>query len=159
MKLKPLGMMFEFRRCNRHELICREGEKGEGFFIIAKGSVSVSALGTDKKELQLNVLKSGDWFGEIGLIEKTHRTATVRSLQPCLLLYLSSDRFENFLKICPEVRASGYFDHLIKQRTANSLKTLPMFSCLRRKQIGPLQQFDDSKLVLVLYINSFLFSI
>ena len=43
-KLRQLGMMFEFRRCDRHSIICREGEKGEGFFVLARGSVGVAAL-------------------------------------------------------------------------------------------------------------------
>jgi hypothetical protein len=47
--------------------------------------------------------------------------------ETCLLLFLSAARFANFLKVAPEVRASGKFDKLLRQRSA---RWLQVFLCV-----------------------------
>ena len=46
-----------------------------------------------------------------------------------MLLFLSAARFANFLKVAPEVRASGKFDKLLRQRSARWLQ-VQLFSFL-----------------------------
>jgi CRP-like cAMP-binding protein len=79
--------MFEFKRCAEGEVICRQGDLATGFYVIVDGRVNVSASGPSGG-VHLNTLTKGDWFGEIALIQSTFRTATLTSIQPCLLLYL-----------------------------------------------------------------------
>ena len=69
-------------------------------------------------------------------MEKTTRTASVRATQDCILLYLSRERFVRFLKFAPSIRSSAMFTELIRKRTANSLKCLPIFAPLRTKTVG-----------------------
>ena len=97
----------------------------------------------------LDTLSSGDWFGEIALIEKTTRTASVRATQDCILLYLSRERFIRFLKFAPSIKSSALFSDIIRKRTANSLKSLPIFAPLKIKTIGPYNQFDERRLALL----------
>lgn len=76
------------------------------------------------------------FFGEIALIENTRRTATVTTLQPCLLMFLQKDTFANFLAAAPEIKESKLLEKFVRKRTANSLKAIPIFSMLRRKQVS-----------------------
>ncbi len=59
-------------------------------------------------------MHKGQWFGEIALIKKTPRTATVEAASDTVLLYLSKERFASFLRIAPEVD-NEYFKNLIQK--------------------------------------------
>lgn len=69
--------------------IFERGEKGSNAYIIVSGEVEVlvpDALGND---LVISRLGKGDFFGEIALIKKLPRTATVRTTHPTKLLKLT----------------------------------------------------------------------
>jgi predicted MFS family arabinose efflux permease len=70
------------------DVVVREGETSDRFYVIASGSVEVTAAGR-----VLRVESTGDFFGEIGLIRDVPRTATVTALQPTELLALDRDDF------------------------------------------------------------------
>ena len=146
-KLSTLASYFEFRRCEAGEVICREGDEANGFSVLVQGEVKVSASGPGGGQVTLNTLKEGDWFGEIALVQNTLRTATLTSITPCLLLYLSSSRFTSFLSLAPELR-QRLFDSIISRRTANSLKAIPLFSFLSRME-NSTRTFDEQKLQLL----------
>jgi ATP-binding cassette subfamily B protein len=52
----------------------------------------------------VSVLEDGDFFGEIALLEEVRRTATVRTLTPCLLLVLDRGDFQDLLLEAPGLR-------------------------------------------------------
>jgi ATP-binding cassette subfamily B protein len=52
------------------------------------------------------VLEDGDNFGELALLRDTPRTATIRTLVPCIFLTLQRKHFQNLLDQSPEVRAA-----------------------------------------------------
>jgi predicted MFS family arabinose efflux permease len=70
------------------DVVVREGETSDRFYVIASGSVEVSVQGR-----VLRVESAGDFFGEIGLIRDVPRTATVTAVQPSELLALDRDDF------------------------------------------------------------------
>jgi len=129
-KLEQLASMFEFRRSKENEIICHQGDEANGFGIIINGIINVSAIGPGGNDIHLNTLNEGDYFGEIALTQNTLRTATLTSSTNCLLLYLPSIKFKQFLNDAPEIRESGIFDSTITRRTANSLKSIPLFAFL-----------------------------
>ena len=60
------------------EVLIREGETAEDFFVLREGTVAVSSRGEGGTHTAtLGELAEGDHFGEIGLIEAIPRTATV----------------------------------------------------------------------------------
>ncbi|EXI82194.1 MAG: cAMP regulatory protein [Candidatus Accumulibacter appositus] len=75
------------------EAIVSEGDDGDTLFIICSGSVEVlkaSAAEDGHFEKRLAVLKVGDVFGEMELIDMQRRSATVRALEPVSALALSN---------------------------------------------------------------------
>jgi len=68
--------------------VIRQGDEGETAYVITSGRVEV--LQDGKK---LGELGDGDSFGEIALLSKVKRTATVRCLTACELTVLASDDF------------------------------------------------------------------
>jgi ATP-binding cassette, subfamily B, bacterial len=82
--------------------VVTEGEIGDRFFLIARGQVEVlkeDAAGHKR----LAVLEDGDYFGEVALLERMARTATVRTLTPTLLLSLRDTHFQALLKRHPKL--------------------------------------------------------
>jgi len=67
------------------KVIMRQGETQHAFYLIDKGQVRVSTRDRRGGELNVAVLKTGDFFGETAFITKGPRTATVRTLTPCRL--------------------------------------------------------------------------
>ncbi|WP_300337429.1 cyclic nucleotide-binding domain-containing protein [Accumulibacter sp.] len=75
------------------EPIVREGEDGDSLFVICSGSVEVlkaSAAEDGVFEECIAVLKVGDVFGEMELLDTQSRSATVRALEPVSALALSN---------------------------------------------------------------------
>lgn len=58
-------------------IICREGDEGHSMYILLQGSVDVTINSYSNNSQSLVTLKSGSFFGEMSLLEKKPRSATV----------------------------------------------------------------------------------
>ena len=65
--------------------IVKQDEKGDCMFVLVEGSASVSHS-RDGKKFELAVLKPGDFFGEIALVDEGPRSADVEAIDDCTLL-------------------------------------------------------------------------
>jgi ATP-binding cassette subfamily B protein len=80
-----------------------EGEMGDRFHMIARGRVEVLRGSLDASPARLAVLGDGDYFGEIALLKRVPRTATVRTLNPTLLLSLKDKHFRLLVDRHPDI--------------------------------------------------------
>lgn len=80
--------------------VVSEGEPADAFYVVVEGTLTVllSGAGADKP---VRTLDAGDWFGEIGLLERVPRTATVRSDTPCQLVRVGGEEFVDALTTYP----------------------------------------------------------
>ena len=62
------------------EILIHEGEVGDYFYIIEKGSVECGHVAKDGTFNRVRVLTEGETFGEIALINNVKRTMSVRSI-------------------------------------------------------------------------------
>jgi len=67
------------------ESIVKQDEMGDCMYVLVKGSARVVHR-RDGKEIELAVLKVGDFFGELALVDSGPRSADVVTLTPCTLL-------------------------------------------------------------------------
>ncbi len=81
------------------EVIMRRGDEGDSMFVIASGTVEVD-LGSEREPVQL---RAGEFFGELALLERVTRTATVRALDECRLLELEATDLSALMKQHPEL--------------------------------------------------------
>ena len=86
------------------EVIVAEGDRADAMFVIQSGTAQVIKTGEHGKDLPLNVLCSGDMFGERSLLDpERHRTATVRATSPLQALRLDREKFQALVHTEPEV--------------------------------------------------------
>jgi ATP-binding cassette, subfamily B, bacterial len=115
--LEKFTTQFITERCGADHTVITENEVGEKFYIIVRGKVSVTVSGPGQQPVQMNNLQDGDYFGEIALLEESRRTATVRTLLPCLFLTLERKHFLNMVASYPQVRAA--VEQVARQRRLN----------------------------------------
>jgi HlyB family type I secretion system ABC transporter len=88
--------------------IVREGEPADALFLIVSGRARVvknaDRGGPSNGEVSLGLLKAGDTFGEIGLLEQTMRTVTVRASSDVEALRLDRTVFDALVASHPDAR-------------------------------------------------------
>ncbi|HTI29580.1 MAG TPA: cyclic nucleotide-binding domain-containing protein [Methylomirabilota bacterium] len=99
--LARLGMLTEEVDVPAGKVLIRQGELGDDLMVLVKGLVAVERDGE-----KINKLGPGEFFGEIALIERGPRTATVTAETPCRLLVLNHRSFHALMEEFPEVAAS-----------------------------------------------------
>src|SRR5262249_48494111 len=95
--------------------VVREGEPADAFYLLTAGTARVVTHGENGDEVPLNLLHAGDSFGELALLEKGARTATVRASGSVQALRLDGTVFSALATSHPEVRA--VFEAVARQRT------------------------------------------
>ena len=89
---KKLAAYGSVRKFNPDEKIVREGDSGDEMYIILHGKVSVE-IG----DITVGEMVSGDFFGEMSLIDDAPRSATVTALETSLLFVINSTNFERII--------------------------------------------------------------
>ena len=97
-EVKDILKMGKLRKFKRGEVVFKEGETGDEFFIILKGSIRISTNVPGIGEEALAVLKSGEFFGEMALIDNTVRSATAVSNEETELFSINRINFNNLIQ-------------------------------------------------------------
>ena len=93
---KELGYIEEKMVTRQYEngnYIFLEDSEGEQCFFVAKGSVKVTRLSKDGREVILTMLNAGDFFGEMSLLDGESRSANVIALEETEVLTLNREDF------------------------------------------------------------------
>jgi CRP-like cAMP-binding protein len=102
------------------QVVVTEGEGGLGFFVILDGHAKVSQAGEDR-----GTLATGDYFGEMALIDGDDRAATVTADDELRCAALTMWNFRAFVKQHPDV-AWGLLTALVKRvRQGQARQTVP----------------------------------
>jgi uncharacterized membrane protein len=111
---RHLGLVPLFRRLDERELvklaeevdqisfkagetIFHEYDQGDALYVVGTGAVRVWVHDQDAQQITLSELKSGDFFGELSVLDKGERSANATAMTDCLLHRLRRDDFHEFL--------------------------------------------------------------
>lgn len=86
------------KRLRPQEVLFKEGDAGDAFYVILEGSVEIFAEALNK---QLAILSHGCFFGELSLMLGIPRSASVRALEETLLFAIDHDGFQKLLHRSP----------------------------------------------------------
>lgn len=91
--IRQLFSRFKEQKAAANEIIVKEGERGDLFYVLKSGSATV----VDTSGKILAALRPGDYFGEEALVGDTTRNATVKMLTPGKLMNLQKEDFKELL--------------------------------------------------------------
>jgi voltage-gated potassium channel len=108
LRISEIVALLEMKVMPPRSTIVAKGDKADAMYFISVGEALVDV------EPEPQPLKAGEFFGEIALLKKTDRTATVTAVTECQLLVLNSGAFNRILTGNPEMR--DILTKVMKQR-------------------------------------------
>ena len=98
-ELKDLAMLADEIDLRDGKEMTRQGAAGREFFVLLEGTADVRKNGR-----KINSLGPGDFFGEIALVSREPRTATVTATSPVRTLVITDRSFRRLLDESPQVK-------------------------------------------------------
>jgi CRP/FNR family cyclic AMP-dependent transcriptional regulator len=102
--IKELTFLFAERVFQAGETIFEENDLGKSLLVIISGEVRITQRANVSGEETLTILKKGDFFGEMALLEDLPRSATAIAHSDACVMEISQERFLRFIEKDP---ASG----------------------------------------------------
>lgn len=104
---------------NKGDIIVKQGDIADRFYIISKGRVDVIHENKDGSEEHIAELHHGQYFGEVGLMNNTKRIATVRAADNTVeVMALDRDAFSNLMQVSETSKQD--VNRIMKQRIATA---------------------------------------
>ena len=91
------------RRFPRNSVIINEGDTTNSLYIILSGKVKVFLNDENGKEVILNVVNEGDYFGEVSLFDDGRRSASIMTMEDSEFAVLEKSAFLNCMASNPEL--------------------------------------------------------
>jgi CRP/FNR family transcriptional regulator, cyclic AMP receptor protein len=116
----------------KDEVIMMAGEEASQMYIVLKGQIRVVHITADGQERVMAFRHRGDCFGDMGLLDNKTDSATVIANEPCKVLFISKDVFDDFFLdekqnllqiinvLCGRLRESWLFHNIIGINNAES---------------------------------------
>ena len=96
-QLSVLTNVVSRRSFPRNTTIIADGDETDSLYVVISGRLKVMMSDDEGREVILSMLGPSEYFGEMGLIDDSTRSASVISLEPCELLVLSKRDFRKCL--------------------------------------------------------------
>jgi CRP-like cAMP-binding protein len=130
-------------------VIFNAGDKGDSFYVIKKGTVSVFITAPDSDDkVILSNLNEGDYFGEMALLTGEPRSASVETDTEVSLICLEKKGFEQLLEKDPKISIS--ISHMISQRLMQANLERAASEQFYRSKISPSGLLSDFPVMEVL---------
>ena len=134
----------------KNVIVINQDDETYSLYVILKGSVKVFVSGEDGREAVLNHQEAGDYFGDLALIDKQPRVASVMTTEPSKFMIISREDFLKCLSKNPEIAIN-----LIKPMTsrirmlAKNVSSLALLDVYGRVARTLLDQSEEQGDVLV----------
>lgn len=112
------------------EVILREGDDGDSFFVLASGIVSVTRRDGTGRQQHLAQLGDGAFFGEMALLQGGRRTATVRVEERAHVFEISRGLLEELIEQFPTV-ATAVRNFYRQRLLATAMATHSLFASFK----------------------------
>jgi CRP-like cAMP-binding protein len=124
------------RRYPKGSTIVEEGLEGDFMYILCEGRVKVTKLSDDGREKILEMLDGGSFFGEMALLDRAPRSASVKTLTPVRLLALSRMDFLAVLRNSPDIAIALIQELSQRLRRVDEQASALSFQRVRERAMG-----------------------
>jgi CRP/FNR family transcriptional regulator, cyclic AMP receptor protein len=101
--IEHLGSYMKRRNLPRGTAIFAKGDPGTGLICVLRGTVKISMLSVDGREIVFSIMQEGDIFGEIALLDGRPRTADATAMTDCEFMVIERRDFIPFLRSQPDL--------------------------------------------------------
>lgn len=91
-ELGNLAMHMQVRRFGKGEYVVQKGSAGDVLMFLLAGCLQAVNYTRDGKEIGLNLITPGNFFGELALIDGLPRSASIIAIESAAVAYLARDR-------------------------------------------------------------------
>src|SRR6266849_2300435 len=102
-ELEALAQRMRQRRYREGEAIVHRDDPGSAMYVILKGRVKIHNEGADGTDIIITVLKSGDFFGELSLLDGSERSADATTMELREMLMLTRTELEAAIERHPRI--------------------------------------------------------
>jgi CRP/FNR family cyclic AMP-dependent transcriptional regulator len=120
-ELEQLAEEVDQVKFDADETIFNEHDKGDALYVVESGAVRIWVLDEDVKPVTLTELKSGEFFGELAVLDRGPRSTNATATEETILHRLSSDDFQKFLMEHPDVAIDVICEIGARMRQTNVL--------------------------------------
>ncbi len=134
--LENISALLIERRYPKNAIIVEEGLPGDYMYVLREGRVKVTKASQDGREKIIDFFEAGAFFGEMSLLDRAPRSATVRTLEPVTLLALSRRDFLRLLEGSPDLALSLIQELTRRLRATDDQATSVSFQCVQDRAKG-----------------------
>lgn len=91
------------RKYAKNTIIIHDGDEGDSLYLIISGKVKVFLTDEQGKEVILNFQEAGEYFGELALLDKVKRSASVMTMEPCQFMVITRADFMRCIAMHPDI--------------------------------------------------------
>ena len=88
---------------SKKNIVFHEGDYGDALYVIKSGRIKIAKVAIDGREKTLTILKAGDFFGEMSLVDGKPRSASVRTVKPSAVIVIERKKIFDQLIVNPEI--------------------------------------------------------
>jgi CRP/FNR family cyclic AMP-dependent transcriptional regulator len=100
--LAQLEKQSVLRKYQKNTVLVTEGDESSHLYIIRKGTVSAYLNNDEGRQVNLNYMQDGDYFGELSLLDGQPRSASVITLSDCEVLMLPKASVHELMREYPD---------------------------------------------------------
>jgi CRP-like cAMP-binding protein len=129
-ELQQVVLLFEVKVFAAGDEILKVGDDAKTFYVLAKGTVSVSVHDDEQNEVILCTKTAPESFGEVALLHGVTRTADVKATEACVVLELQTKSYRKYRKLKFMRAVTCWLEQSVSKVKADALKKIPFLSAL-----------------------------
>lgn len=127
-QINSLENIITIKKYEKGQTIFLEGDSSEFLYIIITGQVQIIKSTRDGKEKIIAIVGDGDFFGEMGILEKDKRSATAKCNKNSNIIVIEKNDFLRLIKNNPQIalRMMTELSHRLR-RAGDDIKNLSYY--------------------------------
>ncbi len=144
--LAQLEKLSVVRKYAKNTVLVTEGDESTHLYIIHKGTASAYLNNDDGRQVNLNYMHDGDYFGELSLLDGKPRSASVITVTDCEIMLVSRVSVIELLRTYPEftMQLLTELTRRVRELT-DSVKDLALLDVYGRVSAALEKLCDDNK--------------